>query len=115
MTLSGEDFKKLLDAMLQAYNKSDLRQMVKFNLDKDLDEIIGGVTGAEIIFNLIQWAEARGKLEDLLNAVSQNRPDNLELQKTVNGLLNTYFLSAITSTLPSVKLQVNHIEPIWYP
>ena len=88
MSLSGEDFKKLQEAMLQAYpNKSDLEQIVRFYLDENLDEIAGGNTNKNIIFNLISWAESTGKLKILLEKIYQDRPDNSKLQKTVEELL----------------------------
>ncbi len=96
MSLSGEDFKKLQEAMLQAYpNKGDLEQMVRFYLDNNLDAIAGGNTIQEIIFKLIQRAEARGKLKDLLNAILKDRPDNLQLKTTVKELLKKYFVETL--------------------
>lgn len=93
MKLNGNDLQQLVNAMLQAYsNKSDLEQMVRFKLDQSLDEIAGGKTIRDIVFNLINWAESRGKLQDLLNAVSQERPDNSNLQNIVNELLAKYFV-----------------------
>lgn len=93
MNLSGNDSKKLLDSMLLAYpNKNDLEQMVKFKLEENLDSIAGGQTTKEIIFSLISyWAEARGKLKKLLEAVSQDRPDHVKLQETVLELLEKYY------------------------
>jgi hypothetical protein len=65
--------------MVQAYpQKIDLQMIVTFGLEEYLDVIVGGETVEKIIFNLILWAKARGKFIDLLNAVSQHRPDNFE-------------------------------------
>ncbi|MDT9200621.1 effector-associated domain EAD1-containing protein [Limnospira fusiformis KN01] len=98
MKLTGNDLKQLVDTMLQAYpNKSDLEMMVRFSLDQSLDQIAGGQTIRDIVCNLITWAESRGKLQDLLNAVSQARPNNTELKETVNQLLNKYFSIEITN------------------
>ena len=89
MSLSGEDFKKLQDAILQAYpNKSDLEQMVRFYLDENLDAIARGQTTTEIIYSLINdWVEPQGKLQDLLIAVLKDRPNKLDLQETLDKLL----------------------------
>jgi len=97
MKLSGSDCEKLLKCMVEAYpNKSDLEQMVRFYLEESLDAIAKGQTTKEIIYSLINdWAEPQGKLQDLLNAVSQDRPHKTELQETVNELLQKYFLNTL--------------------
>lgn len=113
MPLSGKDFKKLQNAMLQAYpNKSDLEQLVRFELNKTLEAIAGGETTRDIIFNLIKWAESTGNWENLLNAVSQDeeRYNNLELQETIQELLNKYFPSEITPIIKPVQPQVTRVN-----
>jgi tetratricopeptide (TPR) repeat protein len=87
MRLSGEDFKKLQDAMVKAYpSKEDLEQMVRIYLERNLDAITRGKTTTEIIYSLINdWAEPQGKLQDLLNAVLKDRPN---LQKTLIELFD---------------------------
>ena len=90
MSVSGEDKEKLFNAMLQAYRKkTHLEQMVEFKLNKNLNEIAGGDTTRDIIFNLINWYESTGKLQKLLIAISkdEDRQDNRQLQKTVRKLL----------------------------
>ncbi|QKQ77502.1 signal peptidase I [Nostoc sp. TCL240-02] len=109
MKLSGDDCQKLVKAMLQAYpSKSDLEQIVRFELSESLDEIAAGQTTREIIFNLITWAEARGKLKILLEAICQDRPENFELQKTAEELLKK--LNPLTKK--SHKQQLNDREQL---
>lgn len=90
MPLSGKDLEKLQNAMLQAYpNKSDLEQLVRFKLNKNLDAIAWGEKTQDIIFNLIKWAESTGNWENLLNAVSQDeeRDNNSDLRQCVTDIL----------------------------
>jgi len=114
MKLSGADCEKLVKSMLQVYpNKSDLEQMVRFKLDQSLDAIARGKTTTEIIYSLINdWAEPQGKLQDLLNAVLKDRPDNNELQKTVKELLEIYFNKI--SNYTSFCVDRKHIESDCY-
>ncbi|BCL34474.1 tetratricopeptide repeat protein [Nostoc sp. MS1] len=89
MQLSGGDYEKLVDLMVKAYpNKIDLEQMLRFNLEENLDEIAQGQTIKENSFNLIKWAESRDKLKDLLEAIHKDRP---HLQDNIRELLEIYF------------------------
>jgi len=43
MAISGDQFRQIQDALLDAYrSKTDLEMMVKFGLSKNLDEITQG-------------------------------------------------------------------------
>lgn len=86
MELPGKDIEKLLDTMLQAYpEKSDLEMTVKHKLDKSLDEIAVGENLKTITYNLIKWANKTGKIQKLLEAISEDRPDNLPLQNLIRS------------------------------
>jgi hypothetical protein len=88
MKLQGTDVEKLTNAMLQAYpDKSDLEIMVKYKLDQSLYEIAEGQTTRYIIFSLIKWADSNGRIRDLLSAISEDRPQNSDLQEVIKNLL----------------------------
>ena len=91
MKLSGKDLEKLVGVMLSAYpDKNNLEQLVRFNLDQSLDEIVKEQTTKDMIFQLISWVQARGKLIDLLNAIAEDRPNHVELQNTIKNLQEKY-------------------------
>jgi hypothetical protein len=91
MKLSGKDLEKLVGVMLSAYpDKNNLEQLVRFNLDQSLDEIVKEQTTKDMIFQLISWVQARGKLIDLLNAIAEDRPNHVELQNTIKNLQKKY-------------------------
>ncbi|MBD2279173.1 MAG: hypothetical protein HEQ13_06535 [Dolichospermum sp. DEX189] len=88
MKLSPHDRKQLLKVIIDSYpNIADLEMLLQFDLGENLDYIVGGSNNKEKVFNLIQWAESRGKLRGLLNTIAQNIPDNVELQETIKNLL----------------------------
>lgn len=84
MKLPKDDFKKLLQVILDSYpDIEDLRILVRTKLDQNLDTIASGTNNKQKVFNLIQWAEVEGKLKNLLDALSEDRPNNLESQKII--------------------------------
>ena len=73
--LNDSHFKQLRDALLSAFPTEDtLKQMVRFELDENLDEIAGGQNLSEKVFNLIEWAKAQGRTEELINGARNNNP-----------------------------------------
>ncbi len=82
MKLNGSQRKQLHTALLDAFpNVSSLDQMVSFELSEDLNAIAYGPNRSAIIFELIRWAEAQGRVTDLVEAaLAQNRGNQL-LQK----------------------------------
>ncbi len=67
MKLNREDYKYLQLALRSAFpDKESLKQMVRFQLNENVDVIAGGATQSSVIFNLIEWAESYGKLEELI-------------------------------------------------
>jgi Tfp pilus assembly protein PilF len=92
MKLSGVEYQKLVESIVQAYpTKNDLAQIVMYSLEENIDAIVNSETTTQsIVFNLIIWVQARGKLKNLLEIISQERPDNVELQNTIKNLLEKY-------------------------
>jgi hypothetical protein len=71
---------KFRDALLDAFrSRSDLRQMVSYGLDERLDEIAGTGNLKDTVFELIDWAEAEGKTDELLIAARHENPGNPKL------------------------------------
>ncbi|MFN7851534.1 MAG: effector-associated domain EAD1-containing protein [Dolichospermum sp.] len=80
MSLSGQQNKELHSALIDAFpNTVALEQMLKFQLDKNLREIAGEGTLGEIVFKLIQRADAEGWVEDLVRAACDFNPKNPKL------------------------------------
>ncbi|MEM7127721.1 MAG: TIR domain-containing protein, partial [Chloroflexota bacterium] len=74
--------KQLHSALLVAFtDKSKLEQMVRMQLDQNLDEIVGGDNLSDIVFALIKWAESHGKLQELIQGAIAENPTNPALFK----------------------------------
>ena len=89
MSLSGQQRKKLTDALLDAFpNKALLEQMLSFELDKSLDSTAGGDNLRVVVFNLIRIAEAENWVENLINAACRSNPGNQLLRDIAAELLS---------------------------
>src|SRR5579871_1216010 len=86
MSLTGSQFQQLQQALLNAFpSHPALAQMVRFGLNESLDSIAGTGSLADVVFQLITWAEARGKTDDLIAAAYQQNPNNPTLKSYVEG------------------------------
>ena len=84
MGLSGQQRKKLQDALIAAFpDKASLKQMLDYGLGKNLDAIAGGSDLKEIVFNLIKKAEAGNWIENLIAAAHNSNPGNSTLKEFI--------------------------------
>ena len=79
--LPGATLKRLQEALLAAFpTRSALAQMVRVGLDENLDAVAAPETLSVAVFELIRWAEARGRLDELIAAARQENPGNRMLR-----------------------------------
>jgi hypothetical protein len=84
MKLTGAQSQQFQRALLSAFPKrTDLEQMVLFQLGESLEAIAGGDTTTVITFNLIQWVMARGRVEELIAGALAANPGNADLRAFV--------------------------------
>lgn len=77
MQLNGHQLEQFRNALLSAFPTSgSLAQMVRFKLNKNLNEIAGGQDHSEVIFKLLLWAESKGRLAELAIAAVKTNPNN---------------------------------------
>lgn len=82
MELSGKQVKSLQDALLDAYpKKASLRNMVRTELEINLDAVADGDNLAEVVFSLITWADSTGRINDLVEGAVRTNPGNTLLQQ----------------------------------
>ena len=80
LKIDGMQRKHLQNALLSAFPSwLDLKQMVDFELNENLDSIVRNSNLKHTVFELIKWAEAHGRMNDLIRAALKANPDNLEL------------------------------------
>jgi hypothetical protein len=108
MILSPMVREELRKTMLQAYpDKTDLEILVLRAFERNLSEIAEGLNLTEITFKLIEWANSRGKIKNLLMAIhkDEDRQENLRLQNLINDLL-----ISTNHEINIVLLVMNHSE-----
>jgi hypothetical protein len=76
LRLSGTQMQTFVEALSDAFTMPRLRQMLKFRLDKDLDEISLAGDKVSVIFELVDAAQKEGWTTRLLTAARASRPDN---------------------------------------
>jgi hypothetical protein len=80
MEISGSQIQQLHEALLSAFpQESSLAQMVRFHLNVNLRSITDSSSMRETVFRLIEWAESRGLITELVNAALEANPNNSKL------------------------------------
>jgi hypothetical protein len=92
LKLKGKQFRQLKEALLSAFpHRAKLKQMVRCGLEENLDAIATGQDYDEVVFKLIEWAEANGKLQKLLIVVRSEEDEgnsgNADLKRICEELL----------------------------
>ena len=87
-SLTGEQLRLLRDGLASAYpTVADLRQMLRTQLEVNLDDVASGENRLDSIFNLItRWAEPRNQIAALLAAAHADNPDNTDLAAAAQAL-----------------------------
>jgi formylglycine-generating enzyme required for sulfatase activity len=87
MKLSGSQFEQFEHALLDAFpEESSLKRMLLYRLDKKLNEIAVKDSLDNIVFKLIEKAEAEGWTKDLVQAARLQNPGNLKLKAIAEKL-----------------------------
>ncbi len=77
MNLSGQQKKQLQEAVIDAFpTMASLEQMVSHGLGKNLRAVAGEGNLQEVVFKLIQTADAQGWIKDLVRSACNINPGN---------------------------------------
>jgi hypothetical protein len=82
----GVDYARLQAALVSAFTRESLPQMVKFVFNENLEAIAGGSNFSSICFNLIGWAERHGRLQELIAGAKKFNPTNPTLSEFVDAI-----------------------------
>ena len=87
-TLSGPERQLLHGALLGAFpDAAAVERMLSFRLNVQMDHIVpANATLASAMFEVIQWAEGRGQLPELMTAAVAEVPGNSRLEAVVRQL-----------------------------
>jgi hypothetical protein len=85
MRLTGRQIRALHQAALHAFRSvSPLEQCLLFNMDVRLNQIARSPANvADQVFDLLEWAEAMGRLREMMSALRECRPHNQVLAAAV--------------------------------
>lgn len=84
MKLNRLELKELATILPLAFPRIDnMRQMLKYYLGVNLEDITQGKGLKDTAFDLTDWAESHGKIEDLLFAAIAGNPSNYELRRFI--------------------------------
>lgn len=112
MTLNLYQRKQLKVAFLDAFpSQPKLRMFVKEEFDKNLDELTLGNDLQEIVFELIENAEAYGWENELISAARSYNPGNLKLSAFAEEL-KLYTIVQVLESAPKYKLQEWYIKSL---
>ena len=79
-TLDGRQKKALHAALLSAFPRQPaLERLVEFHLDAHLAAVAGEGPLNDVVFRLIEWAEAHGRVEALVAGAREVNPRNADL------------------------------------
>lgn len=93
MRLNGSERKKLREAIVSAYpSRDDLKILVSDELGENLDTITHANNLKVDAFNLIGWAEARGKIELLIISAYKENHDNPDLKEFYTNIFQQRFI-----------------------
>lgn len=81
--LTKEQIRLVNNALLHAFEEASLRRMLRMQMDIELDQVSGGMSFADKVFSLVQWAERNGQVAALMVAAAAENRGNLELQAAV--------------------------------
>jgi len=79
MSLTKQQRIELNELLLAHFDGPELTRMVRMHLDENLSAIAGGANLTDIVFNLVDWAERRGRSLDLIDAALAERGQSPEL------------------------------------
>ena len=81
MKLTGDQYSRLEQALIKAYpDRAKLGRMVRITFEKSLSEIAEGANHTERVDQLIEWAESKGKVVDLIRGAHRRSPSNEQLR-----------------------------------
>lgn len=100
MSLSGHNFNQLLKTILESYpDIAELEILIRIQLEENFNSIASGNNDKQKIFKLIQWAESTGNFNQLIKALTEDRPHQEFLQELNQSFNHSKTTSTLEGTL----------------
>jgi hypothetical protein len=94
--MSGSEMQQLQKILLETFDEDELRQLLKFRLDLDLDTATARGSWSGRTFDLLRYLQRNGRVSELVMAVAQERPKRADAQE----------LAGKYAVRPAVEMQV---------
>jgi hypothetical protein len=79
--LTGNQWEHLVKALVDGFDRQELERLMAFRLNERLGNIVDVSAPLDVIvFRLLEWAELRGRTEELVRAAVQARPNDAALR-----------------------------------
>ncbi|MBO3093996.1 effector-associated domain EAD1-containing protein [Cellulomonas dongxiuzhuiae] len=104
MALTGRQWKQLSDALRQAFTLARFDELLRYSQNRNREDIALGGDYQEIVFRVIQTAEAEGWTMRLLAAAREARPGNAEFLAAAMDL-------GLASATPDLETRVRQDAP----
>jgi hypothetical protein len=110
--MPGVQYEEIWKAFYTGYSKRSLEQMLRFRLDKDLDNIVAGGPMRDIVFDLLSQSEREGWTTDLIREGYLYNPRNSDLLRIYEkyGLAPGVSAQLAGAVLPEVRSVTDGLE-----
>jgi tetratricopeptide (TPR) repeat protein len=87
LPLDGTLYRRLQDILVRAFPRpADLAQVARFGLGENLSAITADGGLGEMVFRLIEWADARDRVGELVRGALMMNPENRDLHRFAAAL-----------------------------
>jgi hypothetical protein len=110
MRLSGELSAEFQEALMDAFNKESLAQMVYLKLNENLEDIVADGSMKDVTFNLIQELAKQDRVLELAEGALKANSTNRKLKTFVDKIKTHEIDSQAVSLESSEKTELSPIE-----
>ena len=108
--LTGKQIERFCDALIAAFDRSELEQLTRIDLEEDLEAIVGSGKRNVVVFELVTWAQRTGRVGDLLTAAQRRRPTHAALAALAQELGLAPAARPSASSLTAGDIHVGKVE-----
>lgn len=81
MALDPKTSEELYTILLDAFSSDELTRLVRFYLGENIDAIVQGKNQSEVVFEVMAWADRRGRIDELIAAAYGQRQNSPEFAR----------------------------------
>jgi Effector-associated domain 1 len=85
-SLTGPQKQQLHNAILAAFRENDLAELLLFDMDVRMRQVVEAGPLRIVVFDLIDWVDQQGRINEFLTAIARARPHKEEVQRVVATL-----------------------------